>query len=163
MGSTAFFGSQVGGRSVISYSYTDLPWKLLAYDLYYFFNFAWALPYILLPLSPAESGDLDELSFTPQNVFCIVVHFVLCILQLAFIVCLPLAILLPVWIDGIAMGAFFLVNAGLCRLLNGRAITYWSDPKYAPELPEHSHEQWIFLNGVAVGYVSIAAQGRRRA
>ena len=46
---TRFFGSQVGGKSVINYSYTDLPLKLLAWDTRYFFVFAWALPWIVWP------------------------------------------------------------------------------------------------------------------
>ncbi len=83
------FASQAGGRSVINYSYTDLPWRLVAYDIYQFFRLAWALPYILLPTSPRDSGDLDELSCNFGNVFCIAVHVVLCVLQLAFILSLP--------------------------------------------------------------------------
>ena len=60
---TKFVGSQIGGKSVINYSYTDMPWKLMAFDIYYFFVFIWALPHILLPMRPADSGDLAELSF----------------------------------------------------------------------------------------------------
>ena len=149
--STEFYGSQLGGESVINYSYTDLPWMLLSNDILYFFKFIWALPYILLPATPADSGDLDELAFTRKNVFCIAVHFVICVLQLAGIVGLPFLILLPVWAAILLVALFMLVNYGLCSLLNGREVEYWSDPKYAEERPEHAHEQWIFINGVAVG------------
>ncbi|KAK0625322.1 hypothetical protein B0T17DRAFT_491922 [Bombardia bombarda] len=150
---TKFFGSQIGGKSVINYSYTDLPWKLMAYDLYYFFTFIWALPHVLIPLTPSDSGHLAELSLTLQNVLCIVVHFVLCILQLAFLVSLPLMVLLPIWTAAVVVGLFMLLNHGLCMLLNGPSsqVEYHSDPKYAPELPKHAHEQWIFINGVAAG------------
>ncbi|OHF04422.1 hypothetical protein CORC01_00274 [Colletotrichum orchidophilum] len=151
MGSTKFLGSQVGGSSVISYSYTDFPWKLLAWDIYYFFQYIWALPWIVWPITPADSGELDELAFTRQNLFCVCTHLFLCVLQIAFILALPFAILLPIWIAGLAFGAFFAINYLLCLLLNGPTLTYTSDPKYAPELPEHAHEKWIFLNGVAVG------------
>jgi hypothetical protein len=150
---TKFFGSQIGGKSVINYSYTDMPWKLFAFDVYYFFKFLWALPYILIPLTPADSGHLDELSFNYKNVFCIVVHFVLCILQLAFIVSLPAMVLLPIWTAALVVGLFLLVNSGLCRLLNGDKVEFTSNPQYAPALPEHAHEQWVFINGVAAGYV----------
>lgn len=151
MGSTKFLGSQVGGSSVISYSYTDFPWKLLAWDIYYFTQYIWALPWIVWPITPADSGELDELAFTRQNLFCIFMHVVLCILQIAFILALPFVILLPIWVAGLGLGAFFAVNYLLCLLLNGPTLTYTSDPKYAPALPEHAHEKWIFLNGVAVG------------
>ncbi|KAK2015415.1 hypothetical protein LZ32DRAFT_616088 [Colletotrichum eremochloae] len=151
MGSTKFLGSQVGGSSVINYSYTDFPYKLLAWDIYYFFQYIWALPWIIWPLTPADSGDLDELAFTRQNLFCIFMHIILFVLQLAFILALPFAILLPIWVAGLALAAFFTLNYLLCLLLNGPTLTYHSDPKYAPELPEHAHEKWVFLNGVAVG------------
>ncbi|KAI0547751.1 hypothetical protein F4679DRAFT_355969 [Xylaria curta] len=148
---TEFFGSQVGGESVISYSYTDLPWKLVAYDIKYFFTFAWALPWIIWPVRPCDGGHFDELSSTSDNIWCISVHVVLFILQLMFLITLPIAFLLPVYLFIAALGVFFLINWLLCLCLNGKTITYESDPKYAPALPEHEHEQWIFLNGVAVG------------
>jgi len=150
---TKFVGSQIGGKSVINYSYTDMPWRLMAYDVYYFFIFIWALPHILFPIAPTDSRDLDELSFTRANLFCIVIHFVLCILQLGFIVALPLMLLLPIWTAVLAIALFFVVNHGLCMLINGKVVEYHSDPKYASAKPEHAHEQWIFINGVAAGYV----------
>lgn len=148
---TEFFGSQVGGKSVINYSYTDHPWRLVAYDIRYFFTFAWALPWIVWPLRPCDGGHFDELSSTPENIKCICIHVVLFILQLVFIIALPIAFLLPVYLFIAALGVFFLINWLLCLVLNGKTTTYESDPRYAPALPEHQHEQWIFLNGVAVG------------
>ncbi|EGO55384.1 hypothetical protein NEUTE1DRAFT_85645 [Neurospora tetrasperma FGSC 2508] len=148
---TKFFGSQIGEQSVINYSYTDRPLKLMAFDIYYFFKFIWALPYVLIPLSPSDSGDLDELSITRGNLFCVGLHAILVVLQLGFIVTLPTLILFPVWTAALAIGLFILVNHGLCTFLNGKEVEYHSDPKYAPALPEHAHEQWIFINGVAVG------------
>ncbi|KAI8624156.1 hypothetical protein F5Y19DRAFT_480925 [Xylariaceae sp. FL1651] len=148
---TQFFGSQVGGKSVINYSYTDLPWNLVAWDIKYFFTFAWALPWIIWPVRPCDGGHFDELSFTAENVWCIFIHILLVILQLCFLIALPIAFLLPVYLFVAALAVFFLVNGLLCRCLNGSTITYDSDPKYAQALEEHQHEQWIFLNGVAVG------------
>ncbi|KAI1826385.1 hypothetical protein F4861DRAFT_105338 [Xylaria intraflava] len=148
---TEFISSQIGGKSVINYSYTDMPWKLAAYDVRYFFTFAWALPWILWPVRPCDGGHFDELSCTAENVWCICIHVVLVIWQLAFLILLPVSLFLPVYIFAAALGAFFLINWLLCRCLNGKTITYESDPKYAPALEEHQHEQWIFLNGVAVG------------
>lgn len=150
---TYFFGSQIGGGSVINYSYTDMPWKLLAWDAYYFFKFFWAVPYLVWPFYPADSAELSELSPTRENVFCIVVHAVLCVVQLAGLVALPGLALLPGWAAGLLVTLFLLFNHALCWMLNSKDVEYHSDPKYAPILPQHAHEQWIYINGVAAGYV----------
>ncbi|KAH6623525.1 hypothetical protein F5144DRAFT_595672 [Chaetomium tenue] len=146
-----FFGSQIGGRSVINYGYTDMPWKLMAWDIYNFFKFFWAIPYILWPLSPTDSAELSELSCTWGNAWAIAVHVVLCVVQLAGLVALPALVVLPVWTTILLVTLFFLANRILYSLLNGEGVEYHSDPKYAPELPEHAHEQWIYINGVAAG------------
>ncbi|KAI0010687.1 hypothetical protein F4779DRAFT_638593 [Xylariaceae sp. FL0662B] len=151
MDRTEFFGSQVGGKSVINYSYTDMPWRLLIWDVKYFFFFAWALPWVLWPVRPCDGQHFDELSFTRQNMWCMFIHVILIIYQLSFLVHLPLALICPVWMVALGMVAFFTGNWLLCRCLNGSTIVFKSDPKYAPALEEHAHEQWIFLNGVAVG------------
>ncbi|KAK4143072.1 uncharacterized protein C8A04DRAFT_12723 [Dichotomopilus funicola] len=148
---TRFFGSQIGGRSVINYGYTDMPWKLMAWDVYYFFRFFWAIPYIVWPLTPTDSGDLSELAPTWGNAWALFIHLLLGIVQVAGLVLLPALVVLPVWTAGLALGGFFLVNRVLYSLLNGEGVEYHSDPKYAPALPEHAHEQWIFINGVAAG------------
>ncbi|KAI0474956.1 hypothetical protein GGR56DRAFT_675134 [Xylariaceae sp. FL0804] len=148
---TEFFGSQVGGKSVINYSYTDMPWKLMVLDIKSFFIFAWALPWIVWPLRPCDGGHFDELSLTASNVWCVFIHLILFVLQVLFILALPLAFILPVYVFAAALAVFFSVNWLLCRCLNGSTITYTSDPEYAQALEEHRHEQWIFLNGVAVG------------
>jgi hypothetical protein len=143
--------SQVGGKSVINYSYTDMPGTLMLYDIYYFFKFSWALPWILWPFRPCDGGDFNELSFTWGNMFCIFIHTILLVLQLAFIFSLPLVVLLPIWLAVIGIAGFMSVNWLLCRLLNGSTLIYNSDPKYSPDQEKHAHEKWIFLNGVAVG------------
>ncbi|KAI6088284.1 hypothetical protein F4821DRAFT_268998 [Hypoxylon rubiginosum] len=151
MDRTEYFGSQVGGESVINYSYTDMPWRLLMWDVRCFFTFAWALPWVVWPVRPCDGGHFDELSFTWENIWCMLLHAILIVLQLFFILTLPLALLFPVWMVGLGLAAFFTLNWLLCLGLNGKTITFDSDPKYAPALEEHAHEQWIFLNGVAVG------------
>lgn len=143
--------SQLGGKSVINYCYTDFPWMLVAKDIAHVLRIAWALPYIVCPIWPQDSDDLDELSPTLPNLFCIVVHLVLFLLQLAFLLSLPFLVLFPLWMVVIGCLALYATNYGLCMLLNPRHTEYTSDPRYAPELPEHAHERWIFLNGVAVG------------
>ncbi|KAI0018925.1 hypothetical protein F4780DRAFT_477148 [Xylariomycetidae sp. FL0641] len=149
--STEFLGSQVGGESVISYSYTDMPWKLMVWDTRYFFYYFWALPWIVWPMTPCDSNHLDELAVTRENIWCLFVHFILVILQLGFILALPSAFVLPVWLALLAFAGFFTLNWLICRGLNGTADTYESDPKYAEASKDYEHEQWIFLNGVAAG------------
>lgn len=148
-----FFSSQIGDQTVINYSYTDDPWRLLAWDTYYFFYYSWALPYILFPYKPAYSGELSELSPTRGNIFCVLIHTILVILQLGFfLVILPLALFIPLWTSILIVGAFMTLNIALCALLNGNGVIFHSDPNYArPNQPRFAHEQWIFLNGVAVG------------
>ena len=151
---TRFFGSQVGGKSVINYSYTDLPAKLLLWDARYFAVFAWALPWIVWPVRPCPGGAFDELAPTRANLTCVLVHAVLVALQVGFLAALPGALALPAWLALLAVAAFLAFNKLLCRIfLNGPSIIYHSDPEYAPAREEHAHEQWIFMNGVAVGYV----------
>ncbi|KAG5991106.1 hypothetical protein E4U54_003956 [Claviceps lovelessii] len=151
MASTKFYQSQIGSGSVINYSYTDFPAKLLLKDLWYFFVYAWAVPLVLLPFRPCGSDDLDELYMSFKNVFALAVQALLTVLQLLFIFSLPLAFFFPLWMSGIGVIGFFVLNFGLCMLLNSRNLEYVSDEKYAQDLPEHAHEHWVYLNGVATG------------
>lgn len=148
---TELYRSQIGGPSVINYSYTDFPWKLVLRDIRYFFVYSWALPWIIWPAFTYGSGELDELYPTWPNLFCVTIHGLLIVLQLAFLLVLPVAIIFPLWIGLGAITAFMIVNWLLCTLLNGPEVTMHSDEKYAKALPEHAHEQWVFINGVAVG------------
>lgn len=148
---TAFYRSQLGDSSVINYGYTDPPWRLMAKDIYYFFVYSWALPWVGLPLRPTDSGNLDELYPSLQNLWCMLIHFILLVLQLGFLLSLPFLFIFPLWADATYVAGFLILNRMLCSLLNGKDITYTSDEKYAKKLPEHEHEQWVFLNGVAVG------------
>lgn len=151
---THFYRSQVGESSVIDYSHTDLPFRLLTKDLYYFFVYVWALPWIIFPVFTDGCHELNELSLTRENLFCLFVHGVLIVLQLGFLVSLPFAVIFPVWMVAFGIAAFMVVNWALCRVLNGSEAIYHSDEKYAKPRPEHENEQWVFLNGVAVGYVN---------
>lgn len=153
MGVTEFYRSQIGGGAVINYSYTDMPWRLFAKDVYYFFVYSWALPWILAPLYPYGSDELDELYPNWPNLFCVVVHLVLAVLQVLFVIVLPFTMVFPLWMGVGFVAAFMTLNWALCTLLNGSDIVFHSHRKYAEALPEHEHEQWVFLNGVAVGYV----------
>ncbi|KAG6000671.1 hypothetical protein E4U21_005254 [Claviceps maximensis] len=148
---TKFYQSQIGGASVINYSYTDFPEKLFLNDVYYFFVYSWAVPRVLLPFWPCGSDALDELYPDLHNMFCVALQAILTMLQLAFLLALPGTIFLPLWVSGTAVAAFFALNWVLCRLLNSGNLTFTSDVKYAQDRPEHAHEQWVYLNGIATG------------
>jgi hypothetical protein len=149
---TDFYRSQIGGASVINYSYTDFPWVLLLRDIKYFFVYSWALPWIIHPAFTYGSGELDELYPTLRNGICILLHFLLIILQLTLLVTLPvITFLIPIGAAAGVVLCFLLVNKLLCWFLNGSGHEFHSDDKYAKLKPEHEHEQWIFVNGVAVG------------
>ncbi|KAI8962036.1 hypothetical protein F5Y11DRAFT_366165 [Daldinia sp. FL1419] len=146
-----FLGSQVGGESVINYSYTDMPWKLVLWDLWYLIKYSPYLVWVLWPLWPFYGGTFDELSFTLSHVWCCFIHIILITLQLAFILALPSVAILPGWLFMSGMAIFFIINGILCRTLNGSTIQYTSDPKYSPDSEKFRHEQWIFLNGISTG------------
>lgn len=148
-----FYGSQVDNPTVINYSYTDRPSRLLLWDIYYFFYYIWALPYIILPWKPFDSGDLSELAPTRGNLWSVFIHVILAILQLVMIICLPpVALILPLWMTLVIVAVFVAMNMGLCTLINSKEVLFHSDDEYAaPDQKKFAHEQWIFLNGVACG------------
>lgn len=105
-----------------------------------------------MPFRPHDSGSLSELAPTPENIRCLLIHAILVVLQVSFLLYLPFAVFFPIWAVVAGVGAFLLVNRAFCSLLNkGRSTIYTSDRKYAAPLPEHAHEEWIFVNGIAVG------------
>lgn len=104
-----------------------------------------------MPLWPHGSDHMDELYPNAKNLFCIALHFILCVLQLAFVIALPYSLVLPVWTALGGIAAFLFINYSVCLLLNGADVKFHSDKKYAEARPEHQHEQWVFVSGVAVG------------
>jgi hypothetical protein len=146
-----FYGSQVGGEVVIPHSYTGSPPELLRHDIWTALAFWKLLPSIVWPLKPNSSGSFCELYPSKANLRDMFLHLILVLIQLPFVLSVPLWVFFPV--PGIIAGVavFWLINSGICYLLNGPNMRYASDPKYAEVRKEHEHEQWIFLNGVAVG------------
>jgi hypothetical protein len=150
---TKFYGSQVGSKVVIPHSYTNSPLGLLRQDIASAFGFWKFLPFIVFPFRPQSSGPLCELYPSASNLWSMFLHFILFIMQLPFILSVPFWIFFPVWsVLGVVV-VFGLVNQGFCYLLNGSQMRYPSNPKFVEKKKEHEHEQWIFLNGVAVGFV----------
>lgn len=148
---TTFYGSQVGSPSTKIHAYTGTPLELLRHDIVTAFKFMLYLPYIIFPLRPMASGQFSELYPSPPNLRAIALHVILICLQLPFLLSIPLWIFFPVWYVVLGCVVFGAVNMGICKLLNGDGIEYPSNPKYAEAKEEHKHEQWVFLNGVAVG------------
>jgi hypothetical protein len=148
-----FYGSQVGGKIVTPHSYTGSPLTLLRHDILSALGFYMFMPFIVVPISPWRSGELCELYPSLANVFCMAIHFILFLMQSAFLASIPVWPLFPAWCIVVGVAGFWAVNQGICYVLNGSKMRYDSDPKYAKSRKEHQHEQWVFLNGVAVGYV----------
>lgn len=156
MAITKFYGSQVGGTATTPQSYTTAPLSLLKADIASAFNFAAFLPFIVFPAKPLNSAELCELYPSAANLWSMFLHLVLMLMQIPFIMSLPFWLFFPMWwvVGGIAL--FWMVNQSICFLLNGKAMEFPSNPNFAKKNLEHAHEQWIFLNGVAVGYASSA-------
>lgn len=147
----AYYGAQVPNRDVINYTYTDMPWELILIDIWYAIKYSPSLSYVFWPLFPAYT--FDELRLNVHNIWCMFIHAVLIILQVSFFLSLPMAAFLPVWTTLMTIGAFLSVNWAICRFcLNGPSLTYESRPQYTQHHREHPNEQWIFLNGISVGY-----------
>jgi hypothetical protein len=148
---TKFYGSQVGGTSVTPHSYTGSPLSLLRHDITSAFSFSLFLPFIVFPLSPQKSGPLCELYPSLANLWDMVLHLILILLQVPFVLSVPIWVFFPMWWVLVGVVGFMIVNNGICYLLNGREMRVRSTEKYARRKREFEHEQWIFLNGVAVG------------
>ncbi|KAH7370170.1 hypothetical protein BKA65DRAFT_531885 [Rhexocercosporidium sp. MPI-PUGE-AT-0058] len=149
--STKFYGSQVGGKSTTPHSYTGSPLSLLKHDILSALQFYLYLPYIVFPLTPQLSGPLCELYPSRGNLYDIFLHGILILIQLPFVLSVPFWLMFPLWwVVGCVVG-FVMVNQSICFLLNGKDMRVESKKEFAERRKEHEHEQWIFLNGVAVG------------
>jgi hypothetical protein len=148
-----FYGSQVGGKNVTPHSYTDSPLVLLRQDTWSAAILSPYLQFIVRPLQPWRSGELCELYPSWANLWCIFLHIILGVMQLAFLLSVPFwfVFFVPLTTIICGVGVFWSINQGICYILNGPGMECRSDPKYAKASEEHEHEQWIFLNGVAVG------------
>lgn len=146
-----FYGSQVGGEVVTPHSYTGSPAELLRHDIWSALSLVTFFPFIVWPMRPARSGEMCELYPSWKNLWSMFLHLILILLQLPFILSIPLWIFVPVPVIIAGCLGFWLVNSAVVYLLNGSQMRYQSNPQYAKARKEHQHEQWLFLNGVAVG------------
>ncbi|TQB71584.1 hypothetical protein MPDQ_007443 [Monascus purpureus] len=134
--------------------YTASPLQLLWGDVCLIFRNLRLLRKIVSPLRPCLSGTLDELGPSWENWFGVAVHVSLFILQIAFLLSLPicLALMVPAaWVI-VYIAAVLVANNAVCNVvLNGKQRFLVSKGPSA-QFPGHEREHWIFINGVSVGH-----------
>jgi len=147
--------------SALPITYTENPFLLFLKDLGLFFTNLFTrggLLGIILPLTPRHETNLDELYPSWQNIWAVILHGFLVITQLLFLASLlplsivtPLPILFFLYVVGVVIG-----NRYFTILLNGkrRCRLFKSNDEYVRGRKVDEHEKWVFINGVAVGYVS---------
>ena len=145
--------------------YTANPVLLFVKDLWLFVRnifTAGGILSIVIPVTPTPSGSLDELYPSRQNIWAILLHAFLVVVQLLFLASLvPFAIGIPLPILYFLYVVFFILgNEYFTVLLNGKRNKrpFQSNHKYVQGRKLNEHEKWVFINGVAVGYVSIFAK-----
>lgn len=151
---------------------TDNLFALIVADIFLVIHltFTWpmtaSLPSIALPLRPFNSGPLDELYPSWENGQVVVIHTILFFAHILFL--LSLVVLLFIGFPallffGYAL-AMFVANRYICAwLLNGPDRMYYGGKEFAKNPdnyenwaskdPSHEGERWVFINGVAAGYV----------
>ncbi|KAE8145054.1 hypothetical protein BDV25DRAFT_145017 [Aspergillus avenaceus] len=134
--------------------YTASPLKLLWADILLVLKSLWYLPGIVFPITPWNSGELDELYPSKENILSLVVHICLALCQVFFLLSLLVCLFMQVpalWIL-LYIVVFLWVNNVICGwFFNGEEKILESDVPIQPK-PEHERERWIFINGVAVGH-----------
>lgn len=131
------------------------PLGLLWNDAKLFFKIYTTIPGVVLPLRPCLSGKLDELSWTAGNLRDITFHVVFIVLQLIFLVSIPLCFISPVplGIFSLYVIGFLVLNYVICIPINGQAgIIFRASPKSGIPVTGNG-EKWIFINGISVGYI----------
>ena len=165
--------------------YTSDPFHLLLSEIWLFvrcstpnFHGYYGLLSIIWPLWPWRSGALDELyPFSLGNLWADLWHFILFVLQVGFIIFVPLSaftglpipplLATPAFI--LSFIGFILVNQLVCTIfLDGPPARIFisagphdsysahpDDPDHFKRLisakAAHKGERWVFINGVAVG------------
>ncbi|GJC94547.1 hypothetical protein ColKHC_03373 [Colletotrichum higginsianum] len=109
---------------------------------------AWAQTYF-------HSGHMDELYPSWNNIYDITFHMILIVAQSSFLMSLAFLSVFSFNLFVAYVGAFVAVNYAACFALNGWMpdgyIMSKQTPATAQWREDHAEEEWIFLNGVAVG------------
>lgn len=135
--------------------YTASPLYLFWSDICLAIQYAWALPWIVLPLRLGRTSSLDELHLSLQGAISVITQLFLAVFQLLFLLCLPILAFVPIpvpWaLAFIAVSLTFnytvtmLILNGFQRVLESKAPVI--------EQPWHQKERWLYINGVANGLV----------
>lgn len=154
-----FFPSQLGSPQYdpACLSYTISPFQLLVADLILCLRELSSFPSIFLPLQVEPSSparELDEFRPTWENFKSFSVQLVLGICQLIFLFSLPVLCicLVPAYWLVIYVYVVLVLNDFLFRSINGKQ-RYFESRADIEIKPEHKNEKWIYVNGVATGYV----------
>ncbi|KAL2795102.1 hypothetical protein BJX66DRAFT_337320 [Aspergillus keveii] len=133
--------------------YTASPWKLLWEDILLVLRSLWAVLNVILPLTPYNSGDLDELYPSPRNIANLAFQLVISLLQVIFLISIPVLIICmaPTLWTCVYIGGIILANRALCDLLVNRRSTVLVSRFPEHEAPDHKGEHWVFINGIACG------------
>lgn len=149
-----FFPSQLGGNTE-SPRWTGDPRQLFWSDARSILN-KFRYVFGVIPFRVGTSDPFDELYPSAVNIKSITIHIILITIQSLFLLSLPLCILWPVPVPfpflllAAYIGAFWLVNSALCRILNGSSIRLHSKD-LGHKNSKCESETWIFVNGVSVG------------
>lgn len=149
------YPSPVPSRRSVPVPYTASPLKLLWSDIILCLSVLWVVPGVFFPLTPWRSKELDETYPASGNVFAIAVHSFLLMVQSLFVLSIPLCAfsLMPFLWFIVYVAAFVLVNYVICMVtLNGPSqIRLQQSNVNSQECMQHRQEDWIFINGIAVG------------
>lgn len=153
---TGFLPDSDGSPADNALPYTSNPWKLLLSDILLIFKLAHYIPTVIFPIYTTD--PLAELYLGNwRNVYDIVFHIVLVVLQTAFLVSLPICFLIPSglfpagsWV--VYVVGFLVANHLVCKGLNGNQAIFESNKGLLKGRDEHADERWIFLNGISVGH-----------
>jgi hypothetical protein len=138
--------------------WTGGPWQLLWADVQLMVSCLPAVKGILWPLRSRTLDFRDELNLGSwQNVVSVVLHGILIVTQSIFLISLPFCAFLPIFWVLIHCGLFYILNAILTFILNGKTIKFESQVPLANE-EKHADEFWVYLNGVSVGCVGMCCE-----
>ncbi|KAF2498374.1 hypothetical protein BU16DRAFT_579510 [Lophium mytilinum] len=143
--------SQIGGSDdETPPPVTGGPVRLCVYDVSLFFKNFRSIPGVFLPWSSSKSDEMSPQS--PSNLICLVLQFLLLVLESVYMISLPLFVVFPVGSFILYVSTVLLLVHSISWILNGTSTSVKSNVNIGPDA-RHEDECWIFLNGVATGHL----------